>query len=76
MIAPLKTTQQPLSMATTYTLRLCIESKTGHSWTPLTATRTGILAAAAWRDDIKAWCVRNPLPDGYEYWIPLPRAHR
>lgn len=61
-------------MATTYILRLSVESKTGHSWTAVQDTLTGIRAAAAWRDEIKAWCVDNPLPEGYRYRVPLPRT--
>jgi hypothetical protein len=61
---------------TKYTLRLCVESTTGHSWTPLQETCAGILPAAAWRNAIKAWCALHPLPDGYEYFIPLPRLQR
>ncbi|GHH30069.1 hypothetical protein [Streptomyces rubradiris] len=60
----------------TYTVRLTVESRTGHSWTPVTATCNGIIAAANWRDRMRAWCDTHPLPAGLEFVIPLPRLHR
>jgi hypothetical protein len=57
----------------TFAVRLCIESRGGDSWTPVTNQRTSIVAAAAWREEMRAWCAANPLPADFEYLIPLPR---
>ncbi|MGZ0231161.1 hypothetical protein [Streptomyces sp. CPS1] len=62
-------------MRTTYTVRLCVRSRHGYSWTPISATCQGIIAAAEWRDRMRAWCTANPLPAGLEYDVPLPRLH-
>jgi hypothetical protein len=61
------------SLTTTFALRLLIEDNAGNAWTALTDTRTSIVAAAAWREDIRTWCTRNPLPADYHYTLPLPR---